>query len=226
MYAKPHRDLLEELYGRLIEFHGPQHWWPGDGWFEIMVGAVLTQAASWKNVEMALGNLKAAGVLSPESIRRIDVDELASLLYPSGYYNSKAKKLKSLAQFIGDRFSDSVERLKEKDVLMLREELLGIHGVGRETADAILLYAVGKARFVVDNYTKRILSRIGAIEKDASYSSIQRLFEENLAPEIEKYSEYHALLVRHGNSVCTTKPTCDRCCLADLCETGRRALGT
>ncbi|MCH8061252.1 MAG: endonuclease [Chloroflexi bacterium] len=191
-----------------------------------MVGAVLTQAASWKNVEMALGNLKAAGVLSPESIRRMDGDELAALLYPSGYYNSKAKKLKSLAQFIGDRFSDSVERLKEKDVLMLREELLGIHGVGRETADAILLYAVGKARFVVDNYTKRILSRIGAIEKDASYSSIQRLFEENLAPEIEKYSEYHALLVRHGNSVCTTKPTCDRCCLADLCETGRRALGT
>lgn len=224
MDGKPNRDSLEELYERLLDFHGPQHWWPGDGWFEIMVGAVLTQAASWKNVEMALDNLKAAGTLSPEAIRRMDGDELAALLYPSGYYNSKAKKLKSLAQFIGDRFSDSVERMMESDVHVLRQELLGVYGVGRETADAILLYAVGKARFVVDNYTKRILSRMGTIEKDASYSTIQSLFEESLAPEAEKYSEYHALLVRHGSSVCTTKPTCDRCCLADICETGRNAL--
>ena len=225
MDGRPHRELLEELYERLLESHGPQHWWPGDGWFEIMVGAVLTQAASWKNVEMALDNLKAAGALSPEAIRRMDVNELAALLYPSGYYNAKAKKLKSLAQFIGGRFSDSIERMMESDVHSLREELLGVHGVGRETADAIILYAVGKARFVIDNYTKRILSRIGAFEKDASYSTVQRLFEENLAPEIDKYSEYHALLVRHGNSVCTTKPMCDRCCLVDLCETGRNARG-
>ena len=233
------RDLLEELYERLLEFHGPQHWWPGDGWFETMVGAVLTQAASWKNVEMALDNLKAAGALSPASIRRMDGDELAALLYPSGYYHSKAKKLKALAQFVGDRFSDSVELMRESDGHRLREELLGVYGVGQETADAILLYAVGKARFVVDSYTKRILSRIGAIEEDASYGAVQRLFEQNLTPETdhrifgeeglpnetEKYSEYHALLVRHGNSVCMTKPACDRCCLADLCETGRSALG-
>jgi len=219
------RELVEEMYERLLYFHGPQHWWPGEGWFEIMVGAVLTQAASWKNVEMALENLKAAGALSPDSIRRMDVDELAALLYPSGYYNSKARKLKSLARFLGDRFSDSVERMRESDVHRLREDLLGVYGIGQETADAILLYAVGKARFVVDNYTKRILSRIGVIRDGASYPAIQRLFEEGLEPETEKYSEYHALLVRHGNSVCMTRPTCDQCCLADLCETGRSAQG-
>ncbi len=224
MDRESRRELVEELYERLLEFHGPQHWWPGDGWFEVMVGAVLTQAASWKNVEMALENLKAAGALSPASIRRMDGDELAALLYPSGYYHSKAKKLKSLAQFVGDRFSDSLEGMKEMDVRRLREELLSVYGIGQETADAILLYAIEKPRFVVDNYTKRILSRIGAIE-GASYSVIQRLFEERLTPDAEKYSEYHALLVRHGNSVCMTKPACDRCCLANLCETGRNALG-
>ena len=225
MAEKSHGHLVEELYERLLASHGPQHWWPGDGWFEIMVGAVLTQAASWKNVELALDNLKDADALSPESIRRMDVDELAALVYPSGYYNSKARKLKALAQFVGDRFSDSIERMKETDPRRLREELLGVYGIGQETADAMLLYAVDKARFVVDNYTKRILSRIGVVKKDASYSTIQRLFEENLAPETEKYSEYHALLVRHGNSVCMTRPTCDRCCLADICQTGRNSLG-
>ena len=223
MEGKSRRELVEVLYERLLEFHGPQHWWPGDGWFEIMVGAVLTQAASWKNVEMALGNLKAAGTLCPDSIRRMDVDELAALLYPSGYYNAKAKKLKSLAQFVGDCFSDDIETMRHRDAQKLRDELLGVYGVGQETADAILLYAVGKPSFVVDNYAKRILSRIGVIEERASYSTIQNVFEDNLAPEAKKYSEYHALLVRHGNSVCMTKPACDRCCLADICETGLSA---
>ena len=138
-------DALTEVYDRLLARFGPQHWWPAETRFEVMVGAVLTQATAWGNVEKAIGRLKTADALSPAGIRRLPVDELAQLVYPSGYYNAKARKLKALVVYLGERFGDDLDAMGRCDTPALREELLGIHGIGDETADDILLYAAGEA---------------------------------------------------------------------------------
>ncbi|MDP2660827.1 MAG: endonuclease, partial [Dehalococcoidia bacterium] len=132
---------LDLIYQELFARYGPQHWWPADEPFEVMVGAVLTQASAWTNVEKAIGNLKLAGVLSPHSLREIQPQELARLVYSSGYYNAKASKLKALVQYLGDKYQDSLPEMVSQATAGLREELLAVHGVGEETADSILLYA-------------------------------------------------------------------------------------
>ena len=154
-------DALREIYARLLARFGPQHWWPAETRFEVMVGAVLTQATAWGNVEKAIARLKEADALSPGGLRRLPVDELAQLVYPSGYYNAKARKLKALVMYLGERFGDDLDAMGRSDTPALREELLGIHGIGDETADDILLYALGKPVFVVDAYTRRLFHRLG-----------------------------------------------------------------
>ena len=153
-------EKLLDIYRRMLERYGPQHWWPGDTRFEIMVGAVLTQAAAWSNVEMAIANLVAANALSPEAIRNLSQEELARLVYPSGYFNSKARKLKALVEYLGQRFDDDLDAMALEDGDVLRAELLEVYGIGEETADDILLYAVGKPAFVVDGYTRRVFYRL------------------------------------------------------------------
>jgi endonuclease-3 related protein len=218
------KEVLFDIFNRMLDRYGPQSWWPGDTWFEVMVGAVLTQAASWTNVEMAIASLKAAEALSPEAIRRIEELELARLIYPSGYYNSKARKLKALAYYMGQRFNDDIRAMSEVCSETLRAELLGVYGIGEETADDILLYAVGKPAFVIDNYTRRMFHRLGLAPERMSYPAYSAIFTENLPQDRELYSEYHALIVRHAKDFCRKAPVCDGCCLLDVCPTGKAAI--
>ena len=214
-------DSLPEIYQRMLERYGPQHWWPAESRFEVMVGAVLTQAAAWTNVEKAIANLKSAGVLSPPGIRKLDQDELARLVYPSGYYNAKARKLKALVEYLGQRYDDDLDAMSRVDSGPLRAELMAVHGIGEETADDILLYALDKPVFVIDEYTKRLSHRLGLASDKGPYEDYQRLFAANLPEHPEMLGEYHALIVAHSVSVCKKRePLCHYCCLLDLCPTG------
>ena len=209
----------------MLSRYGPQHWWPGDTWFEVMVGAVLTQAAAWTGVEKAIANLKDVGVLSPQALRDIDQRELATLIYPSVYYNAKARKLKALVEFLGGRFNDDLGGMRAMDVGELRAELLNVHGIGEETADDILLYAVGEPAFVIDAYTRRVFSRLGLAPEKGPYSDYRALFMDHLPADAELMAEYHALIVRHGKDVCRPEPACEGCCLLELCPTGKSVVG-
>ncbi|MDY6892668.1 MAG: hypothetical protein SVO26_02990 [Chloroflexota bacterium] len=208
---------LTAIYHILLDCYGPQHWWPADTPFEIIVGAILTQSAAWGNVEKAIMNLKQADALDSRLLREIPLDELAQLIYPSGYYNAKAAKLKAFVEYLGSAHQDSLEKLFSQDIPSLRRELLAIHGIGKETADSIILYAAQKPIFVIDAYTHRILSRLGSSFSKNDYSGLQKLFMDNLPHEQLLFNEYHALLVCHGKEVCKKAPLCNRCCLSELC---------
>ena len=214
-------ERLMDVYHRLYQRYGPQHWWPGDGAFEVIIGAILTQSASWTNVDKALDNLKAQGLLEPAALRAVPLDELASLIRPSVYFNAKALKIKAFVEYLGERYNDDLEALFQRDVHILRPELLSIYGIGEETADDILLYAAGKPVFVMDAYTRRILGRLEVTPAQDKYASYQALFMDNLAHDAPLFNEYHALLDRHGVDTCRKRePLCGECCLLDVCPTG------
>ncbi|MCH8184858.1 MAG: endonuclease [Chloroflexi bacterium] len=219
------RESLMAVYERMLSRYGPQGWWPGGPGFEMMVGAVLTQAASWANVESALANLRSAGALTPRAIRAIPQDELARLVHPSGYYNAKARKLKALAEYIGERFDDDLDAMAHEDVDTLRNDLLGVYGIGEETADDILLYAMGKPSFVVDAYTRRLFWRLGLAPAKGSYAGYRAPFMQHLPKDPRLFGEYHALVVRHGKEVCKKEPVCEGCCLLEVCPTGQDRTG-
>ena len=213
--AKPHP--LMDVYRRLLSAYGPQHWWPGDSSFEIIVGAILTQATSWANVEKAIINLKDAGILSPEGLRDISLDGLAQLIRPSGYFNVKARRLKAFINHLWDADDGNLDEMLATDGSTLRRDLLSINGIGEETADDILLYAAGNPFFVVDAYTRRILERVGVNDGADSYAEYQRIFHEALPTDARLFNEYHALLVQHGKDVCRPTPQCEKCCLREIC---------
>ena len=210
-------DSLVEIYHRLLSHHGPQHWWPAHDPFEVILGAILTQATAWTNVEQALSNLKAETALAPSALRDLPRVRLAALIRPCGYYNAKAVKVKAFVEELGARYSDDLGQLFALAIEDLRRELLSIHGVGEETADSIILYAAKKPVFVIDAYTRRIIRRLGLAPESDSYGAFQALFTKNLPPEEKLYNEYHALLVRHGKEVCRKAPRCQNCCLRPLC---------
>jgi len=218
-------DKLLLIYERLHQCYGPLHWWPADEPFEVMVGAILTQSAAWGNVEKAIANLKAAGILSLKGLRELPIEALSRLVYPSGYYNAKAKKLKALVEYLGESYGDDLARLFAQDVFKLREELLAVHGIGNETADSILLYAAGKPIFVIDAYTKRLIFRLGLSLEGDSYLSLQALFMGRLPPDPQMFNEYHALIVQHGKGVCRKRPLCPQCCILDICPYGQTIEG-
>ncbi|MES0278575.1 MAG: endonuclease [Dehalococcoidales bacterium] len=210
---------FEVIYDRLLARYGRQCWWPAEFPFEVMVGAILTQSAAWGNVEKVIAGLKATEALSPPALRRMKQAELAGLIYPSGYYNAKAKKLKALADWVGKYCGDDISRLTRGSTQDLRRQLLGVHGVGPETADSILLYAAGRPVFVIDAYTRRIIDRLGlSPDGRGSYDDYQRLFTASLPADAGLFNEYHALLVRLGKETCRRKPVCSRCCLTGLCR--------
>jgi endonuclease-3 related protein len=206
------RKELMAMYRSLFKAYGPQHWWPGDSSFEVMVGAVLTQNTSWTNVERAIAVLRRERLLTPARLDSIPTVRLAALIRPSGYYNIKAKRLKHLLRFIRDRYSGSLRKMFSDDPAGLRKNLLAVNGIGPETADSILLYAAALPFFVVDTYTKRILSRHGLISPAADYHRVQGLFMDNLPRDTRLYNEYHALIVRAGKEYCKKgAPLCEEC---------------
>jgi len=212
-------DVLMKIYKALYDHFGPQHWWPGEGRFEIMVGAILTQNTNWKNVEKAIANLKSAGALSPERLYRMDTSELADLIRPAGYFNIKAARLKNFINWLFENYDGRLDALDELDTARLRTEILNVKGIGPETADSILLYALDRVVFVVDAYTARMAVRHTLVEPEADYQQLQELFESNLPPDLKLFNEYHALLVRLGKEYCRPRPRCSLCPLEELPHT-------
>ena len=212
------------IYTRLLAAYGQQHWWPGDGPFEIIAGAILTQSAAWGNVEKAINNLKKAGALSSQALRDLPISELAVFIRPSGYYNAKAAKLKAFVKWFGEHFGDNLDRMFAEDTVPLREALLKVFGIGEETADSILLYAGNIPVFVIDAYTRRIIDRIGLKPKGNRYADYQLLFMSNLPLDSRLFNEYHALLVALGKNVCRKeRPRCKECCLREICRQSIRS---
>ncbi len=202
---------LSHIYKELFNAFGPQHWWPGETSFEVIVGTILTQNTNWGNVERAVNNLKSAGKLNPKSFKNIPEEELAKLIKPAGYFNVKAKRLKSFIKFFFSQYDGDIDRMKKVPLNILRQELLGVNGIGPETADSILLYALEKPIFVVDAYTKRFLIRHKVIKESAVYGDIQKLFMDNLPRERKLFNEFHALIVKLGKEFCRSKPKCLNC---------------
>lgn len=207
---------LNAIYKRLFAAYGSQHWWPGRTRFEVAIGAILTQNVAWINVEKAIAILRKKKLLRAEALDRLTAARIAPLIRSTGYFNQKAKKLKAfLAWFAG--YGYSFRRISAMDLAVLRDELLSVRGIGPETADSILLYALGKKIFVVDAYTRRILSRTGHLRGDEEYHEIQRLFHARFRGDVAAYNEFHALLVRLGKEVCNTLPRCGGCPIARAC---------
>jgi endonuclease-3 related protein len=210
------KNLLMEIYNKLYLSYGPRYWWPGDTSFEVMVGAILTQNTSWRNVEKAIQKLKGKGVLNPQGIQRLKKSQLAPLIKSSGYYRIKTDRLKCFIDFLFEEYDGNIEKMGKEKVEALREKLLGVKGIGPETADSILLYGLKKPIFVVDAYTKRILSRHGIISERASYGEAQKFFMDHLPLDKKLFNEYHALFVHLGKTVCKKIPRCEICPLRDV----------
>lgn len=204
--------ILYEIYKRLYNAFGPQHWWPGDTPFEIAIGAILTQNTNWANVEKAIHNLKQKNYLSAEAIQEMPVTILSNFIRPAGYFNIKAKRLKSFIEFLMNDYNGSMRKMEKEEMFTLRKKLLAIHGIGNETADSILLYALERPVFVIDAYTKRVLSRHGIMQYEESYDKFQEIFHSSLKKDVRLFNEYHALFVRVGKTFCKRqKPLCDAC---------------
>ncbi|UCB56533.1 MAG: endonuclease III domain-containing protein [Candidatus Omnitrophota bacterium] len=202
---------LKGAYKKLYSHFGPQHWWPADSAFEVVLGAILTQNTNWGNVEKAISQLKKKRFLSPEKLYHTDVKRIAEAIRPCGYYNIKTARIKSFLETLFTDFKGSLSRMFSLEPALLREKLLGIKGIGPETADSILLYAADKPVFVVDAYTRRFLTRHKLIKHQATYAQIQALFERNLPRSLRLFNEYHALIVRLAKAFCRKKPLCSTC---------------
>jgi len=216
--VKPDRKSLTAVFNVLFTAYGPQHWWPGDTPFEIMVGAVLTQNTAWSNVEKAIANLVRHDRLSAASISATRNDHLANWLRPSGYFNIKAARLKNFCRWYVE--AGGYTALSQLNTEALRAALLSVNGVGPETADDILLYAFDRPAFVIDAYTRRLFSRLGMIAGDEAYNELRLAVENKLGPDVELYNEFHALVVIHVKTVCQVRPRCGDCQLRTRCPTG------
>ncbi|MDD5005006.1 MAG: endonuclease III domain-containing protein [Candidatus Omnitrophica bacterium] len=200
------------IYKKLYKSFGKQYWWPAKTKLEVIIGAMLTQNTAWSNVEKAIGNLRKNKKLSFKKLYKIKTDKLAVLIKPAGYFNIKAKRLKNLLEFIKSRYNGNLENMQRENTQALRGQLLSVNGVGPETADSILLYALDKPVFVVDAYTKRIFSKIGIISSNATYEDIQEFFMNNLKRDTYLFNEYHALIVKLGKDYCKkNRPNCKAC---------------
>ena len=206
-----------EMYDAMRSRYGPQDWWPaanrgtGDGALEICIGAILAQNTNWKNVEKAIANLHQAGCVSVSAIGQMSHSELAELIRPAGHYNVKAKRLKNFIARVAETFDDDIEAFLDRPVAALREELLAINGIGRETADSMILYAAGNCTFVVDGYTYRILLRHGLIDAASDYEQIKELLESALPEDLDLWNDYHAQLVAVGKNHCRPRARCEGC---------------
>ncbi len=202
---------LEDIYEKLYVSFGPQSWWPGQTRFEIIVGAILTQNTNWLNVEKAIKNLRKERLLTPLKIKKVSLLKLTSCIKPAGFFNVKAKRLRNFVHFLFEEYGGNLNKLAVENLSVLRPKLLNVNGVGPETADSILLYAFKKEIFVVDAYTKRLLTRHKIVPPDSDYHNMQKLFMECLPSNAQMFNEYHALIVRLAKEYCKTKPQCEGC---------------
>ena len=208
---------LMEIYNRLSTHFGPSHWWPGDSPLEVMVGAILTQNTAWENVEKAINRLKIEGALSALSLVNVNTDLLSEWIKPAGYYRLKAQRLKNFIHFFVEVYQGRVKNMESRPLDSLRQEILEVKGVGPETADSILLYALNRPTFVVDAYTHRIFLRHNLIDEEYGYEALRSFFMDHLPPDPQLYNEYHALLVRLGKAYCKkTNPRCNDCPLKEF----------
>ena len=205
------KKTLMEGFERMHARFGPRHWWPGETPFEVMVGAILTQNTNWLNASRAIANLKSQRLLDPQKLLDLHPATLAKLIRPAGYYRVKAGRLRHFLAYFVEAYGGKVKRMAAEPTGKLREELLAVKGIGPETADSILLYALEKPAFVIDAYTRRILSRHALCAEDETYDDLQAIFTDRLPAEVELYNEYHALVVETGKEYCRTSPRCDGC---------------
>lgn len=206
--AKP---PLHAAYRALHRRWGPQHWWPGRSRFEMIVGAILTQNTAWTNVEQAIANLRRARALTPRALDGLPVARLAALIRPAGYFNVKARRLQAFTRYLVLQHGGSLDRLFRPPTAEVRHTLLGLHGIGPETADSILLYAANRPVFVIDAYTRRFLVRHGWARERDSYDDLARRFTDALPRDAALFNEYHALVVRLGKEYCRTHARCAGC---------------
>lgn len=208
---------LNDIFEKLATTYGPLHWWPADTPFEVAIGAILTQNTNWKNVEMAISNLRKEVDLTPHALLRLSREQLEELIRPSGFFRQKAERLQRLAAYLLDNHNGSLEVMLEQPLDRAREELLHFNGIGPETADSILLYAGKHPSFVVDAYTKRLFSRLGHLQGNEKYEQVRALFMSQLPADTDLYNEYHALIVEHCKRFCRVRPLCECCTLAETC---------
>lgn len=213
--ASPRRWSLPVVCNRLLTAYGPQHWWPAQTRFEVMVGAVLTQNTAWTNVERAIANLRTRDRLDAQAILATRGDHLARWLRPAGYFNVKAARLKNFCRWYLE--SGGYAALARRETPELRTALLGVNGIGLETADDILLYAFDRPVFVIDTYTRRLFARLALFAGDEPYDTLRQAIEHRLGPDTGLYQEYHALIVRHAKAHCRTRPACGGCVLRAAC---------
>ncbi|HSW63004.1 MAG TPA: hypothetical protein VLH56_06830 [Dissulfurispiraceae bacterium] len=207
---------MPALYKALLHAFGPQNWWPGDTPFEIAIGAILTQNTNWSNVEKAIVKMKLAKMVNAKALHDLPHGDLAELIRPAGYFNVKAKRVKAFVAYLASAYDGSMAKMKKQRLDELRPELLAVNGIGPETADSILLYALEKPVFVIDAYTKRVLSRHGVLPYEKSYDEFQGLFHKHLPHEAGLFNEYHALFVRIGKEFCKPAPRCSVCPLGTM----------
>lgn len=208
--------LLGEIFRRMTRHYGPLHWWPGETPFEVMVGAILTQNTAWGNVEKAIQNLKQGRLFDPKKLLSLPPKNLARFIKPAGYFNVKTKRLRNFLKFLLKETGGDIAKLRRRRLASLRGKLLKVNGVGPETADSILLYALNKPIFVIDAYTKRILARHYLGPKNGDYESWQKFFMERLKKNRAYFNEYHAQLVNIGKDFCRKQPRCHQCPLNGL----------
>jgi endonuclease-3 related protein len=206
---------LRDIHDALLTAYGEQAWWPGETPFEVMVGAILTQNTAWTNVEKGIAALIAADALDAGAIVAMDPATLGSLLRPVGYFNVKARRLQNLCRWYLESGGETA--LAAVPTSELRNELLVVNGVGPETADDILLYALQRPVFVIDAYTRRLFGRLGLIDPQAGYEALRQCFESALGADTALYNEYHALIVIHAKGCCRPKPRCGDCPLNERC---------
>jgi endonuclease III related protein len=209
---------LTDIFEQLLDHHGPLRWWPAETPFEVCVGAILTQNTAWTNVEKAIIALKQADVLNPEGLRDIELEKLATLIRPAGYFNVKSRRLKDFIEWLFAKYGGDLEKMFDREWRILRNEFLKVRGIGPETCDSILLYAGQKPTFVVDAYTRRLFHRLGLLSVSADYEETRALFMEHLPSDTALFNEYHALIVEQCKQFCRKTPRCDGCPLAIRCR--------
>jgi len=206
------------IFRLMYDRTGPRHWWPAQTSFEVIVGAVLTQFVSWRNVTTAIENMRTEGILNVDGICGVSEERLEELIRCTRFYKQKAKKLKVFCTHLKTQYSGSLDLFFGRDLYEIRRELLSLYGIGEETADSILLYAGEKPIFVVDSYTRRIFCRLGIFSEDISYGEMQKFFMDNLEHDSDLFNEFHAQIDGVGNRFCSAKtPLCEECPLAPRC---------